>query len=160
MLGRYSRIDRVKLQGSENSETWLLTGDGVGSDFEVDLTGDNWFVEPKVLERILSVPVSNLQDVIKFCKEKNIRKPLEYYDESGTMLVGGAKDCIVFENLDFNWDENVVDDLIKVGAKLLLNGEPITIKEVTDFGFSYENSRGEELSCNTIFETIRRIRAC
>jgi hypothetical protein len=162
MIGNYNRIDRVKLQSGREYVAWLLTGDNVGRDFEVLLTADNWFnTEFDVVERTLSVPVSTLQDVLDFCKKENIKAPLQHYDsESKTMLVGGEKDCIVYDNLDFDWDENAVADLIKEGAKLTFNGEPITVKEVTSFGFSYENSKGEELFCNTMFETVRRIKAC
>jgi hypothetical protein len=108
MLGKYEQIDEVKCMNNGEVETmWLLTGEGLAdSGFEVDIDGDGCFNELDILERISSTRVSYLQDVISFAKEKHLESTVRYYNpDNQTLVVGGGKDCIIYDNLEFGWIE-------------------------------------------------------
>lgn len=109
MLGKYNRIDKVDLNDGEivYNNQYLLTGtytDGTSledSDLEVDLTGDcdfncNYHVSGrKTVQRVKTV-----QDILDFAKEHGIDLNCEGKSE---LIVGGSKDCIIHENLEFEW---------------------------------------------------------
>lgn len=95
----YRRIDEVIYH--DGTKTYLLTGDWIPIDREVDLmSGLDYNTEFEVISRKKVLSVSNSTQVIEFCKALNI--PIEEYldQEEGTkFLVGGEKDIMVDPSL-------------------------------------------------------------
>jgi hypothetical protein len=55
--------------------------------------------------RTTAAQVSSLQDVIAFAQSKHLESTIQYYHaDTQTMTVGGGKDCIVNNDLEFDWD--------------------------------------------------------
>lgn len=108
MLGRYTCIDVVDLVDGEYTyyDCYLLTGDGVPSEFEVDLTGDFFFNELIVANRKTVKHLSDIQDLFDFLDSEGISYR-EYCLTPDTLLVGGGKDCIIQPDLTFDWEENI-----------------------------------------------------
>lgn len=111
MLGRYSRIDKCTLVHKDNryDNCYLITGDGVDHDFEVDITGDLWFnCEFEVENRQTILVIDNLNDLIAFIKSIGQEKALKTryitgYNINTHLLVGGESDCRVNKDLTFDW---------------------------------------------------------
>ena len=111
MLGQYHRIDKVTLINGKTvyANQYLLTGsfaDGTSledGDFEIDLTGDCDFnCEFHVSKRETVREVKSIQDILDFTKEHGIDLDCECESK---LFVGGNNDCIIHENLEFEWME-------------------------------------------------------
>lgn len=104
-IGEYERIEKVKY--NDGTYVHLLTGVGAGSGgFEVELEGNCFFnTEFEVEERTLVLIVNTIQDVLDFAKTLNIDLTPNYNGKY--LLVGGEKDMCVFDNLEYNWLENL-----------------------------------------------------
>lgn len=111
MLGKYNRIDKVNLTDGKIAydNQYLLTGiytNGMSledSGLEVDLTGNCDFnCEFHVSERKTVQRVKTVQDILDFAKEHGIDLNCETKSE---LIVGGSNDCIIHENLEFEWIE-------------------------------------------------------
>lgn len=110
MLGQYTRIEKVVLEDSAFSPCYLLTGDNVGTDFEVDLKS-YWFYDKEYMGEIISrekiADVTSLQEVFDFFaahKDECEISPIKLYEDGKTkMIVGGSLDMAIEDNLEFNW---------------------------------------------------------
>lgn len=110
ILGKYNRIDGVTLTGKDGSKfvTFLLTGDNVDHEFEVDLSQEGtWFNEDPIEDRKTVCEVSTIKDVVDFAKgihmAENFYTADHFYD---VLLVGGGKDMAIMHDLEFAWDES------------------------------------------------------
>lgn len=111
-LGRYSRIDKVTwMQGNrEKCSTFLLTGEGIHPDFEVNLQGNFWFNEksPIGTKREIVKETTTIKDVIDFLEKQGIpyvKEHLQIIDGMPMLLAGGSKDMLIYPDLQFAWDE-------------------------------------------------------
>ena len=110
MLGQYTRIEKVELKDSAFNPCYLLTGDNVGTDFEVDLKS-YWFYDKEYMGEIVSrekiADVTSLQEVFDFFAEHKDEceiSPIKLYEDGKTkMIVGGSLDMAIEDNLEFNW---------------------------------------------------------
>ncbi len=101
MLGRYDRIEKVMLEDTD--ETYLLTGDDVSAEFEVDLCEmGSLFNELGVITRETIKEVDNLEDIQTFLKDNDIPL-LKIKDEQA--IVGGSSDMGINDDLSFDWIE-------------------------------------------------------
>lgn len=101
MLGRYDRIEKVMLEDTD--EIYLLTGDDVSAEFEVDLCEmGNLFNELGVITRETVKEVDNLEDIQSFLKDNNI--PILKIKD-GQAIVGGSSDMGIDNDLSFDWIE-------------------------------------------------------
>lgn len=101
MLGKYDKIDYVKY--NDGTCAYLITGEGAEiNDLEVDIESDCFFnTSFKVIERTTVKIINNIHDIIDFAKGLNIDLYPRY---NGTyLLVGGEKDCGIFDNLEYDW---------------------------------------------------------
>ena len=117
----YDKIVKCDLEGSSTNDYYencfLLTGDNVEDDFEVDLTGEFFFnADFKSLNREVVSVVKNVSEVLDFCKEHDIRIPENCFGLGGSLKVGGERDYILNQELYvLGWEEglscsNVVRD--------------------------------------------------
>jgi hypothetical protein len=109
----YDRIEPVvfiyESDDSETYEGYLLTGDCVPDEFQVDLTGHMCFnTDFLVLTRtdLPTVEVSSLRMVLDWLDANGI-----YYrtDEYG-LIVGGGEDGRVLDDLSFSWIEDLMEN--------------------------------------------------
>lgn len=101
MLGRYDRIEKVMLEDTD--KTFLLTGDDVSAEFEVDLCEEgHLFNEMCVITRETVKEVDNLEDVQSFLKDNDL-PILKIKDEQA--IVGGSSDMGINDDLSFDWIE-------------------------------------------------------
>lgn len=111
-LGRYTRIDKVTwMQGDkEKYSAFLLTGEGIHPDFEVNLQGNFWFNEksPIGTKRETVKETATIKDVIDFLEKQGIpyvKEHLQIIDGMPMLLAGGSKDMLIYPDLQFAWDE-------------------------------------------------------
>lgn len=103
MLGKYERIDKVIY--NDGTEAFLLTHNGADvSGFEVDLKSDFWFNGVEIVKRETIKTVDTLEEVVRFCKENDIKFDTCYDRlEENILKVGGEADCFVYDNLEYGW---------------------------------------------------------
>ncbi len=104
-IGQYTAIDLVTLRDNRYTyqESYLLTADEIDKSFEVDLTGDYFFNELKIVNRKTVETVKTLDDVRQFVNQYGLAFP-EY--ENGGILVGGSRDMLILPDLTFGWAED------------------------------------------------------
>jgi hypothetical protein len=108
MIGRYDRIDSVDIIYRDKiyPNTYLLTGDDIMSDFEVDLEGDLDFNEMQTSNRRTICQLDNIYDLFDFMDAKGILYK-SYCRTPDTLLVGGEKDCLIQPDLTFSWANEI-----------------------------------------------------
>lgn len=110
---KYRTIVKVLLLGMKGEKIishLLLTN---SNDFQVDLSGDFLFNELPVLSVLTETSVNSLDDVFKYCKDKNIIIPIGRKYKEG-LLVGGEKEFLINHDLEGNWiftNNSLFDDM-------------------------------------------------
>lgn len=111
----YNRIEEVVFADDRynNTKCYLLTGDDVYEELEVELTGSCCFNDLEISTRRKFIDVYSVDDIMAFARNYNDRNPeypiILFTDESrfDCLLVGGGYDRIIFPDLQSDWAENV-----------------------------------------------------
>ena len=102
---QYGRIDKVTFfDGTPDS--YILTGANVPADLEVDLTGGLLFNEIPISKREEVKSVNALDDIVQWLIDNKVTYKYDV-DEYG-LVVGGAKDGRIDNDLKFSWLFNFV----------------------------------------------------
>lgn len=111
--GFYDRIIPVNFDiskvysGATTDFGYILSGDDVPEELEVDLTGDMMFnTLPITPTNGYVVRVSNLSELLSWLDNEGIPYKTDKYG----LIVGGSDDGRINDNLDFCWLENIEED--------------------------------------------------
>ena len=86
--------------GGDTDAGFILTGVGVPTEFDVDLTGDMLFNEFSIVAKNgRSIPVSTLSDVLSWLDANNLPYDIDEYG----LIVGGSQDGRIDDNLNLFW---------------------------------------------------------
>ena len=108
MLGKYNRIEQVEY--NDGTFGYLLTGDNVPFNFEVDMNSD-WFFNTDfiVTKREVAKQVNNLYELLFFCSEHYIDTVFRF--NGAYLTIGGERDCYVLHDLSFCWKDDYSSNL-------------------------------------------------
>ena len=95
----YNRIDKVFL--TDGHFAYLLTGDNVPAELEIDLDGGMLFNELNIESRNTYRNVKYLHEVIRFI----IAEGYSCKISNGKLIVGGSEDGRIGDGLNFYWEE-------------------------------------------------------
>lgn len=111
-MSRYDTIIKANLTSSYGNyeNCYLLTGEDVDNELEVELTGDLFFNCDYKKENVSVVKkIESLQDLLDFCKENNIDIPEENIGKD-FLIVGGSSDLVIQKDLEAY---GIFDELVK-----------------------------------------------
>ncbi len=124
---KYNKIIKCDLEGISTVDyyenAFLLTGDDVEPELEVDLIGALYFnTEFASYNRKEVAVVNSISELLDFCKEHAIKIPEECLANDGTLKVGGDRDYFLNKDLfALGWEEELgdisVDDRLSVATE-------------------------------------------
>lgn len=127
-MEKYFQIYKCDLKNDDVvlKDCYLLSGPDINPNFEIDLTNGFFFnADYKVENRRLAGYSESFDELVEFCKERDINIPVEcialpkeFVALGGKLQVGGERDYILNEKLvALGWSNDLLDNKFATNAR-------------------------------------------